>query len=150
MAGELNLANVRIGYRNFEGREGQFNRKGERSFVVFLDQITAEDLLAQGWNVKFPSPNSEIAPEDDIREPHMQITTAFENFPPDVYMIANNNPTKLTEQTISTLDWAELENIDLVIRPYNWSVQGKSGIKAYLKKGYFTIVSDQFTDKYGY
>lgn len=150
MAGELKLANVRIGFRNLEGREGPFNRKGERSFVVFLDSVTAENLLSQGWNVKYPKPNPEIAPEEDIREPHIQVTVAFENFPPDVYMIANNNPTKLTENSIATLDWAELENIDLVIRPYTWEVQGNSGIKAYLKKGYFTIVSDQFTDKYGY
>lgn len=150
MAGELKLANVRIGFRNLEGREGQYNRKGERSFVVFLDSVTAENLLSQGWNVKYPKPNPEIAPEEDIREPHIQVAVAFENFAPDVYMIANNNPTKLDENSISTLDWAELENVDLVIRPYQWSVQGNSGTKAYLKKGYFTIVSDQFTDKYGY
>lgn len=150
MAGELILPNVRIGFRNFEGKEGPFNRKGERSFVVFLDSLTAETLLAQGWNVKYPKPNPEIAPEEDNREPHIQVTTAFENFPPDVYLIANNQPTKLDENGISMLDWAELENIDLVIRPYTWSVQGKTGIKAYLKKGYFTIVSDQLTDKYGY
>lgn len=146
----VNLPNVRIGFKNFEGREGQFNRKGERSFAVFLDGQTAETLAAQGWNVKFPKPNPDIAPEEDNRDPHIQVSVAFDNFPPDVYLIANENPTKLDGANVSMLDWAELQKVDLVIRPYVWSVQGNTGVKAYLKKGYFTIVSDQFTDQYGY
>jgi hypothetical protein len=33
----LSLENVRIGFRNFEGREGQYNKSGDRNFVVFLE-----------------------------------------------------------------------------------------------------------------
>jgi len=150
MAQVINLENVRIGFRNFEGRESQFNRKGECSFAVFLDRQLAEDLVSQGWNVKFPKPNDNINPEEDTREPHLQVSVTYDNFPPDIFLIANQNPTKLDGNSVSMLDWAELENVDLVIRPYTWSVNGNSGVKAYLKKGYFTIVSDQFTEKYGY
>jgi hypothetical protein len=150
MARPVSLENVRIGFRNFEGREGMYNKKGERSFAVFLDKHTAEDLAADGWNVKFPKEDrTQVDPEADAREPYLQVSVGFEAYPANVFLISNGNPTKLTEDEVPMLDWAEIENVDLVLRPYEWSVNRNSGIKAYLKSGYFTIVTDRFAAKYG-
>ena len=63
-------------------------------------------------------------------------------------MIAGNKKMKLEEDRINILDWAEIENVDIVIRPYNWEVNGQTGVKAYLKNMYVTIVRDEFADKY--
>lgn len=146
----VNLESVSIGFRNFEGREGPFNKAGERSFAVFLDEGTARDLAERGWNIKFPKDSAErVDPDQDSRNPYLQVSVGFEHFPANVFLISNGNPTKLTEHEVAMLDWAELENVDLVLRPYEWSVRGATGIKAYLKSGYFSIVTDQFAAKYG-
>lgn len=150
MARPVSLENVRIGFRNFEGREGMYNKKGERSFAVFLDRVLAEELAADGWNVKFPKDNpNAVDPDGDTREPYLQVSVGFDFYPANVFIISNGNPTKLSEEEVLMLDWAEIENVDLVLRPYEWSVNRNSGIKAYLKSGYFTIVADRFAQKYG-
>ena len=145
----VNIENARIGFKNFEGREGIYNKAGDRSFAVFLDPETAEAMYNDGWNVKYPKERESIDPEEDIRDPHIQVSVSFDNYPANVFLISNDNVTKLDAEEASMLDWAEIENVDLVIRPYTWSVNGKSGIKAYLKSGYFTIVTDVFAEKYG-
>lgn len=144
------LENVRIGFRNFEGREGQYNKAGDRSFAVFLDPATAEAMAADGWNVKFPKPNpNPVDPDQEPRDAYLQVTVGFDYYPANVFLVSGGTPTKLSEEAVQMLDWAEIENVDLVLRPYEWSVNKSSGIKAYLKSGYFTIVNDPFAHKYG-
>lgn len=149
--GPVSLENVRIGFRNFEGREGPYNKAGERSFAVFLDRHTAEAMAADGWNVKFPKEDvvGNIDPDQEPRDAYLQVSVGFEYYPANVILVSNGNPTKLSVNEVMMLDWAEIENVDLVLRPYEWSVNRNSGIKAYLKSGYFTIVSDPFAHKYG-
>lgn len=145
----LDLENVRIGFRNFEGREGVYNKSGERSFVVFIEEELAERLARDGWNVKFPKPHEGGDPDDMPRQPYLPIAVGFDNFPAKVVQIVNGHPTRLTPEEVGMLDWSELESVDLVIRPREWSSMGKTGVKAYLKAGYFTLESDRFSSKYG-
>ena len=70
----INISNARIGFRNFSGKEGQFNPAGNRNFAVFLDDINeAKKLEQEGWNIRWlksrnedeeeqPSPDREGQP----------------------------------------------------------------------------------------
>lgn len=151
MAGskQLNLEGAQIGFKNFSGAEGPYNKAGERSFAVFLDEELAHNLKADGWNVKHPKEREFEEGQEDTRQPHLAVSVAFNMYPPKVVLIAGDNTTVLGEGELDILDWAEIKTVDLVLRPYHWSVNGQSGIKAYLKAIYVTIETDAFSNKYG-
>ena len=149
MAGQINIESASIGFKNFSGAEGPYNKAGERSFAVFLEEDFAHRLLQDGWNVRFPKEREFGVGDEDTRKPHLEVAVSYKIFPPKVVLISGDKLNVLDESEVGMLDWAEIENVDVVIRPYHWSVNGNTGVKAYLKAIYVTIEVDQFSSKYG-
>ena len=139
MAGKnLTIENARIFWKNFSGRGGQYNSEGSRNFCVEINPEDAEAMRADGWNIKYSKPRE----EGDEPTPYIQVSVAYGLYPPKIYLVTEKNKTLLDEDTVGELDRAEIENVDLIISPYYWTVNGKSGIKAYCKTLYATIVED--------
>lgn len=145
MANEnLIFENASIQFRNFSGKEGRYNPEGKRTFCIVLDPETASGLEKDGWNISWLEPRD---PEDD-KKPILRAEVSYRNIPPKVVLVTSHGKTILDEETIGSLDWAEIENVDIVISPYHWTYGSKSGVKAYVKSMYVTIREDPFEDKY--
>ena len=140
------MEGVRIIFRNFAGKEGQYNREGDRNFAVLLDEQVADAMGQDGWNVKMLRPRSDEEGEEE--QAYLPISVNFKGRPPRIVLITSRGRTNLDESQVEMLDWVDIINVDLIVRPYEWTVNDKSGIKAYLQSIYVTIEEDPLELKY--
>lgn len=140
------MEGVRIVFRNFAGKEGQYNREGDRNFAVLLDDGVANAMAEDGWNVKWLKPREDA--EDEAPQAYLQVSVNFKGRPPRIVMVTSRGRTNLDEETVEMLDWADIQNVDLIVRPYEWNVNGKTGVKAYLQSLFVTIEEDALERKY--
>ena len=139
------IENAKLIFKNFSGKESAYNRAGNRNFCVVIDDPEqAQRLAGDGWNIKTLS--SRDGEEDDSH--YLQVAVNFDNIPPKIVMVTENADVELDSNTVNELDYADIANVDLIIRPYNWEVNGKTGVKAYLQTMYVTIREDPFAKKY--
>ena len=140
----ISIDNAQIRFRNFTGEPTKFDKAGgKRTFSVILDPEMADKLREDGWNVKSWEP--EGADEPIYQLP---VEISYKIYPPKIWMISGNKKTMLQEDTVSALQYAEFTKVQLIIRPYCWEVNGKSGVKAYVKAMYATIEEDEFEKEY--
>lgn len=139
------LEGARLGFKNFSGKKGEYNPEGSRNFAVFFNPEDAKDLEEAGWNIKWLKPKNS---EEDEELPMLSVAVRFDPYPPKIVLITSRGKTTLSEENVNILDGAEIKNVDLIIRPYNWERKGSTGVKAYLKSMYVTLVEDEFESKY--
>lgn len=143
--GNVIIENAKIQFKNFSGLPAKFNAAGDRNFCILLDAPLAQRLSDIGWNIKVLTPRD---PEDEP-QPYIKVSVAYRGFkPPRAYIITSRGKTQLSENTITIMDFAEIKNVDLSIRPYVWDVNGETGIKAYLNSIWMTIEEDELDMKY--
>lgn len=141
----LIIENARLIFRNFSGKEGKYNRQGDRSFCVLIDDpAMAERLREDGWNVRI------LAPREGEDKPahYIPVAVSYKFRQPKIFMISGKVKTPLNQESVGVLDFADIRTSDIVLRPYEWEVNGKTGVKAYLDTMYVTIIEDAFASKY--
>ena len=135
----LIIENAEIIYPNFSGREGKFNREGDRNFSVLVPLDPpglAEQLAAEGWNIKEYYQNNEPTGRHYISG----VSINFKYYiPPEIHYISNGNDLVLTEDMLAgriarQLDGRGAERVDISIRPREWTRNDgtKGGIKGYV------------------
>lgn len=142
----ITLTNVRLFGRNFAGLATKYNPAGGvRRFCVILPEDKAERMIEEGWNVKYLKPLEE---DENAPRPFIEVEIKFGKYPPRIVMIGSRGKVELNQASCSLLDSEPAMNVDLVLRPYQWEVNGNSGVKAYLKSIFYTIYEDELDLKY--
>lgn len=136
---------VTILFRNFGKKPDKFNPEGPRNgnFWVVLEPEKAQELLDEGFNVR------EKENRDGDLEYRLQVFIS-ELYFPTIIKVCGNVKTTLDNETMATLDRDQLEKVDLVLSKGKWEFGGKTGVKAWLDKGYFTIEMDKFDAIYNF
>lgn len=133
----VTLNNVGIIFPNFAGRSDQYNKTGIRNFSVTISNDTAEAMLADGFNVKFPKPNPEIDPDDDRRLPTLNITVSKDHdiipYGIRIFLVDGENEQRVDNTNLDMLDGLDIDYANVKFSVYDWSVNGISGRKAYLQ-----------------
>ena len=153
-AREFVVENAHIIFSNFEGKEKQFNKEGDRNFAILLDDLDlVENLREDGWNVKKLKPRS----EEEEDNPRYQLPVAvtypknYENLWPVVKVAnpATKKISKLGQDEIKMLDWIDYTDAVVIIRPRKWTDDsGVMRVKAFLKEIAVTLVNNPIDEKY--
>lgn len=150
--GELLIENAQIMFKNFTGKEGRYNQEGDRNFCIRLDgdRELAEELRRNGWNVK----TLRAREEGDEPTPYIIVSVKYQGRngyrprPPTIVLVTSKGRTNLSEEECAIIDDIDIKNVDLIIRPHTWEVNGNTGVKAYLKSIYVTMHEDYLQRKY--
>lgn len=139
------LNDVRLVFRNFKGAEGQYNRKGDRNFCVILPADTADAMRQDGWSIKQLKPRE----EGDVPQDYIKVKVNFDGpRPPKMFLINSMGRLQITNDMVENLDWIDFALVDLIISPYNWSMNGNTGVTAYLQTFFGTIREDELEQRY--
>lgn len=138
---EITFWDARLIFRNMKGEQTKYNRKGARNFCVILrDPAVIRQLEEDGWNIKRRPPRE----EGDEELVYMKVNVNFDGRrPPKIVMITSKNRTDIDEDLVGMLDVADIAKVDLIVRPYSWTMDGDTGISAYLKTMFITINEDE-------
>lgn len=130
---------AQIIFSNFSGKAGTYNAEGKRNFCIVIDDPNDADILREdGYNVKAMRPRDEGDEPDHYLKVNLKL-------PADIYMVTRKARVHITENTVDTLDNADIAFADIVIRPYEYDPGKKS---AWLQEGEINIEESYFADKY--
>lgn len=141
-------------FRNFSGREGKFNHKGDKNFCVRIDDDQmAQQMTEDNWKVKILAPRE----EGERATNYLPVAVKWQDredlkhLNPKIFLVSgiNGRKTQLDEESVEMLDDIEIEHVDLSIRPRPWTDDdGIVWIKAYLDTMYVTEKADKWAAKY--
>lgn len=118
---------------NFSGdpKRDKYGKSERKANLVIPDVAMARTLIDEGFNVKMTKPR-DGEDEDFVPTYYIVVKLAYRNrdgerkqWPPKVMFIVEDSVTDLDEETVGCIDYAWIENVNVVLNKYE-SDRGKS------------------------
>lgn len=134
-------------YRNFSGREQEYNAEGERNFCVVLPDGLEKELIADDWNVK----SIEGLEEGDPTRYFIKVKVNYKGRRgPKIVVETSNGKSLLDEETVDQLDDAYIVHADMSINPNETTdSRGVHRNTGYLQSLFVEIEEDYLDKKHG-
>lgn len=154
----ITIMDAKIIWPNFSGAADKYNSEGDRNFNIHLTKQQADELAADGWNVKCKFPRPEENTDEQEERCVLKITVKYRDRqgelkknPPQITMVGSRSrkQTLLGEDLAGLVDASEILEADLSFVPYFWETATGIGVSAYLRKLYVVIAEDELDDKWG-
>lgn len=147
---EILMEDVEIKWRNFAGNVTEFNKLGYNLFTIVVpDNIDVDQMIKDGWNIKWKPVDRQ---DPDAGEwPSLEIRVNMDSkYPPKVVMRSEQTKkrTFLTKDLLVELDSADIVKCDIMVGPNHYNINGKKGIRAYLRSMWATVHEDPLDMKY--
>lgn len=150
----LQINDASICYRNFAGAGDRYNREGDRNFALIIPSEDIKEALTADTNEYGASWNVKIKPpREDGDDPfmYMNVKVKFTDFGPNVYLKSGDaDPVRLDEESVACLDNMDIESVDLDIRAYDDTINGRGFRSAYLQSIYVVqrFSRDRFASRF--
>lgn len=155
----LIFENAQVLFPNFSGREGRYNREGNRCFSVMVtdaegkpDADLAMQLKEEGWNIRERIINNEPTGEFYINGVNINYDYYIK---PIIHYISNGNEIELTPELLDSgiagqLDGRGAERYDISIRPRVWERNDGTfgGVKGYVDEMRIFARKSLFSSRY--
>lgn len=136
---------------NFSGdpERDNFGSDARQANIIIPDPALAEELLAEGYNVKQTKPREG---EEEGFEPRyfISIKVNFDSFnPPRIYLVSGDaDPLLLDEESIDIIDRCQVLNVNATLNPYENPRTGRKSL--YVRTMYVEqdIEDDPFAQRY--
>lgn len=148
---DVTFNDVTLRFKNFSGKETEFNSAGNRNFRVDITPEMAEYLgnielttksgqPVKGANIKTFVPKNET-------EPRYSIQVKIGDYEPDqMWYVTSKGKIRLTLDNVGVLDRMYIEKAKVQVHFSAWEMRGKYGIAAYLKNLVAWVREDDFAD----
>lgn len=148
----VKIRNAKLIFRNFSGKGNDYNREGDRNVGIILeDEDLISELENEGWYIRQLKPRE----EGEIGTRWIKANVKFRNKdgskkdnPPKIFLLTSTKKVLLDEDSISSLDYAEIQDVRVELSPYEYNVGGKQGISAYVVRMNVRIIEDEFDEDY--
>ena len=151
---DVTFKDVTLRFKNFSGRETDFNAAGNRNFHVDLTEdmvdylnnvelTTKSGRTVKGANVKTYVPKA--SDDNPNPEPRYSIKVLFGTYPPEeMWYVTSRGKIRLTMDTVGNLDRMRIERAKVMVSLSTYEKGPNVGITAYLKKLIVWVQEDDF------